>query len=258
MKNMDYIRFNIKEAADAVGVVPATIRNWERAGLFTSKRSGNNYRYFDSDDIELLRKIVAYSSEGMSISFIKKLVSEKRRGGTGDYSSKLHSLRVSRGLTLTEVSREIGISPSYLSRMEQGKCNITHDALQKLTAFYGEEASEVVATAAALVKKGQGRVVSAESAGCDYRLLDGAESPYFKVAEVYVKPGGGMAEGLQHQKSGADVVFVVKGEVLFTLNDLSEYRVKKGDSISFRAAELERWINPAKTEAQIIWIHGNL
>ena len=69
----DGIYFNINHVAKTLDIVPATIRNWEKAGLFTAKRRGNNYRVFDINDIALLRRIKKYSvEENMSMSLIKK------------------------------------------------------------------------------------------------------------------------------------------------------------------------------------------
>ncbi len=51
MKNkkntMQYgVFFSITEVARQIGVVPATIRNWEKQGLFTARRSDNGYRIY--------------------------------------------------------------------------------------------------------------------------------------------------------------------------------------------------------------------
>lgn len=61
--NTDNIQmfFNINEAANMVEVSPATLRNWEKAGLFKANRSGNNYRVFTVNDIEMLKKIRYYA-----------------------------------------------------------------------------------------------------------------------------------------------------------------------------------------------------
>ena len=57
----DNMTFTINQVAKILGVVPATIRNWEKSGLITTKRSASNYRIFTIDDIELLKKIREYS-----------------------------------------------------------------------------------------------------------------------------------------------------------------------------------------------------
>lgn len=53
----DYLQ--IKEAAEFLGVVRATLRNWERRGKLISHRHPmNRYRLYKKEDLEaLLRKI---------------------------------------------------------------------------------------------------------------------------------------------------------------------------------------------------------
>ncbi|MBA2453876.1 MAG: MerR family DNA-binding transcriptional regulator [Chloroflexia bacterium] len=49
----DYL--GVKEAAELVGVSPATVRNWERAGKITARRNPmNGYRLFQRSDLEQL------------------------------------------------------------------------------------------------------------------------------------------------------------------------------------------------------------
>ena len=139
--------FNINQVAHIIDVVPATIRNWEKAGLFTAKRKGNNYRVFDFNDIELLKKIKKYSTEeSMNMALIKKMLdhdvvnspTNKRNFSKEIYHSKLKAYREKNSYTLEEVSRMTGISASYLSRIEQGQCSVSLDIFKKITAFYGE------------------------------------------------------------------------------------------------------------------------
>lgn len=50
---------------------------------------------------------------------------------------KLHSFRKTRKESLETVSNAVGITPSYLSRIEKGKCNYTLLVLEKLCEYYG-------------------------------------------------------------------------------------------------------------------------
>ncbi len=267
------VRFNIKEVANEVGVVPATIRNWERSGLFTAKRSGNNYRYFDFTDIEYLKRIASYTADGMSISFIKHLMSDDDgparlmhssplpppgNGDAGDYSNKLHACRLQKGMTLTEVSKQIGISPSYLSRIEQGKCNITLNALQKLSAFYGEAADSFVDPYdpdLPIVRDGKGHLLALDAEDTKVYSLTNMDLPSFNVAKVYVKPGGGLKQAHKH-KAGFDVVNVLKGTFCFTIDEKDEYTLNVGDTLTFSAAKLHKWMNISNRDGELIWYHS--
>ena len=61
MDKNDNLTFSISQVAEMLGVVPGTIRNWEKSGLIAAKRSDSNYRVFTVDDIAKLRKIREYS-----------------------------------------------------------------------------------------------------------------------------------------------------------------------------------------------------
>ncbi len=52
-------RLRVKEAAEFLGVVPNTVRNWGQQGKIPEHRHpGNNYRLFKKTDLEeLLRRI---------------------------------------------------------------------------------------------------------------------------------------------------------------------------------------------------------
>ena len=132
MDHNDHITFSISQVAKMLGVVPGTIRNWEKAGLITVKRSDSNYRIFTVDDLATLRRVKEYSiDKHMGAHAIKLLLGGGGEGGSDfeesirqraekHYSKKLMSekwreLRKQKGLTLEEVSREVGISVAHLS-----------------------------------------------------------------------------------------------------------------------------------------------
>ena len=54
----------IKEAAELLGVKPATLRNWERHGKLISHRHPmNHYRLYKKEDLEALLKKLYESQE---------------------------------------------------------------------------------------------------------------------------------------------------------------------------------------------------
>lgn len=58
MKINEYL--NIKEAANLLGVSPATLRSWEKAGKLRAHRNPiNNYRMYKKEDLEKLLKDIA-------------------------------------------------------------------------------------------------------------------------------------------------------------------------------------------------------
>lgn len=262
------IVFNISDVAKIVGVVPATIRNWENAGLMASKRNESNYRVFDFNDIELLKKIKEYSSQkNMNISMIKNLLSkditafspESKKYYKEFYHEMLKSYREDGGYTLEEVSKAVGISPSYLSRIENGKAGITFEVLNKLSEFYGESTLRFFDVKGVedreLVKKGEGKDLETGLHGVSIQSLIDSRENTFESVRFVVKPGCGDFRAHTHN-SGEEFIYVLSGELLVILDDSKEFSMKAGDSIHFKSARYHKWHNPGNKTTEMLWVHS--
>jgi len=263
------IVFNISDVAKIVGVVPATVRNWEKAGLIQPKRKGNNYRVYNFNDIEILKKIKEYADEkNMSLSLIKQLLSkdvsyskEKSVYDKEFYHAKLKKHREDEGYTLEEVSNAVGISPSYLSRIENGKTGVTYEILNKLAAFYGEstlrffdiknnEDSEVI-------RKGEGKILLTGLQGVTIESLINSDNDSFESVKFIVEPRCGDFKSHNHH-SGEEFIHVLKGKLTVTLDDTTEFIIEEGDSIHFKSNRMHKWHNPSDDIAEILWVHSYL
>ncbi|HBV66908.1 MAG TPA: hypothetical protein DEF04_01060, partial [Clostridiales bacterium] len=234
------IVFNISDVAKIVGVVPATIRNWENAGLIVLKRNESNYRVFDFNDIEILKKIKEYSSQkNMNISMIKNLLSkditaffpEREKYYKEFYHAMLKSYREDGGYTLEEVSKAVGISPSYLSRIENGKAGITFEVLSKLAGFYGESTLRFFDASGyedrELVRRGEGKELETGLDGVNIQSLIDSRENTFEAVRFVVKPGCGDFKAHSHH-SGEEFIYVLSGELMVMLDDSKEFIMKSG------------------------------
>ena len=210
MDHNDNITFSISQVANMLGVVPGTIRNWEKAGLITVKRSDSNYRIFTVDDLATLRRVKEYSiDKHMGAHAIKLLLG----GGEGasdfedsirqqaekQYSKKLTSekwreLRKQKGYTLEEVSRSVGISVAHLSKLENGG-NVSLKLLRDLAHFYGESPLyflEPVRDEKHLVEKGGGDPLDVNGdPGIDMHSLVAMREHVMYPVLSEVQPGSG-------------------------------------------------------------------
>lgn len=62
------------EAAEYLGVTSEALRNWERNGLLIIKRSKNNYRVYDGEDIKRLKIIRTLRSARYSLAAILRML----------------------------------------------------------------------------------------------------------------------------------------------------------------------------------------
>lgn len=65
-------------AAQLVGTHPQTLREYERRGLISPKRSEGGNRRFANSDIERLKRIKTLRDEGMSLTAITQLLEYER------------------------------------------------------------------------------------------------------------------------------------------------------------------------------------
>lgn len=264
----DQIVFNISDVARVIGVSPATIRNWEKAGLFIPKRKENNYRIYDFHDIEILKKINGYFNEkNMSTSTIKHLLSNdvtacqstSKKYYKKFYHAKLKKYREDQGYTLDEVSQAVGISPSYLSRIEQGKTTVSYEILEKLAAFYGESTIRFFdikrEKESELVKNGQGRQLETGLNGVKIESLIDTDQSTFDSMKFIVDPDCGDFKSHAHH-NGEEFIYVLTGKLQVTLDEKYDFILDEGDSIHFKSTRLHKWHNPGTMTAEIIWTHS--
>lgn len=229
----------------------------------------NNYRVYDLDDIETLKKIKQYSIEdNIGISAIKNILLpgiENRRPLKSEinakYSKELLSnkwkeSREKLNYTLEDVSSKIGISPSYLSKIEKGQANISLDILYKLADFYGESILYFFnknATDSKVVRKGTGEKIDVGLEGVIMESLVAVKDNVLYPLIFNVEPGCGSQE--THRHHGEEFLFILDGRVEVLINNKDVYVLKTGDSMYFKSNEYHSWKNISKKISRILWVH---
>ena len=277
MNHDDNITFTINQVAKILGVVPATIRNWEKNGLITVRRSPSNYRVFTLDDIETLKKIKEYSVEKhMGIHAIKMLMPSSRDSSIDDiemyvkqqkeacYSKKLISekwreIRKQQGYTLEEVSKAVGISVAHLSNLENGG-NISLVLMNKLAYFYRESPLYFMQPASReshLVRKGCGEQIQLKNdPGLEMMSLIAMRDHMMYPILCTVEPGCGNLT--PHTHNGEELIYMLTGVVEIRLNDDPPYILHPGDTFYYRGSVLHCWQNISPKNAKLLWIHSAL
>lgn len=270
----DEIVFNISQVAKILDVVPATIRNWEKSGLFIAKRKGNNYRVYSLDDIETLKKIRMLSVEqNMGTVAIKNtlishapkapLLGDVGNGEAGaEYSKKFlsHKWKTSReqmNLTLDDVSNAVGISASYLSRLENGQGNVSFELMKKLAGFYGAsilDFFEIQDTDNPLVKKGTGDSPSIDIPGLRLESLVSQHGNILSPMLFELEPGCSSPES--HRHHGEEFIYVLSGIFHVTLDNEEEYGIHPGDSMYFHSSRYHSWTNKGPEMCRLLWVHS--
>jgi transcriptional regulator with XRE-family HTH domain len=260
---------SIQEAAKEIGVSPATIRNWEKNGIFASKRAKNGYRVFTNEDMEFLRSLLRYSKENrMSLNAAniifthdKTIIRNKDRpaedkpGLRPFNSDKWKNCRLARGLGLEDVAKTINISPSYLFKIENERPNVSLDILQRLSDFYGENLLyyfDEAENESHLVRKGTGEKIDIGLDGVKISSLVNMNKFNIYMMLYEAAPNSGRVFEKSHH--GEETVYILSGKIRFKLNNI-EYVLSAGDSFSFRSKDKHSWFNQEKREARILWVY---
>lgn len=262
------IVLKVSEVAKMLDIAPSTIRRWEKYGLFTPLRAGNNYRVYTLDDVEKLKKIKVLTLERkMNASAIKILDSNQslnphRRQSSANpskqyLSHKWKERRIQRSKTLEEVSEEAGISVSYLSKIENGQANISYEILNKLADYYGESILyflERDVPERKQVKRNMRESVEGGLNGVKMESLISVKDHVFYPMLFEVEPGCGSSG--THHHHGEEFIFILSGTLTITLNYTEVYTLNAGDSLYFRSLEYHSWINDRKKATRLIWVHS--
>jgi quercetin dioxygenase-like cupin family protein len=150
----------------------------------------------------------------------------------------LRKLRRDRSLTLVEVSKGTGISPGFLSLVENDKTDLTMGRLASLADFYGVDMRSLVgpahsSSAVIMAKHTEPRAtVRSESEGVEFTLLHTDSDRAMFPALVTLQSGGTWAEPSAHH--GEEILYILQGKLEAEV-DNRLYVLKAGDLISFPA-----------------------
>jgi transcriptional regulator with XRE-family HTH domain len=256
----------IGEVASLLGVSASTLRAWEAAGLTFPERDQHGRRRFSATETARLREIKRLlEEEQFSLSALRHswLVSDGADGarpaaGQADLriASRLRTLRLRLNLTLRQVAERTGISPSYISQVENGLTRPSVACLQKLTQTYGITVLSLYETLdqrpPRLVRRGSGGTIEMGDPGVGVTLL----SPIDAGIELHLfslSPGAGSGGAYRHE--GDEFMYVLEGRLGVWLDETEYYELEPGDCLSFPSPIEHRWINLA--EAVTVFLGGN-
>jgi transcriptional regulator with XRE-family HTH domain len=155
----------------------------------------------------------------------------------GDLGRRLRLLRSSRGLSLAEVAEATGISPSFLSIVENGQSDITVSRLMRLVHWYGVSIADLLQASersvVRVVRADERRSIELSDERIEILMLapDGQHA-MMPVMNVYGE-GGGMAEAAQHD--GEEFVYVLSGTIELGVGKEDPIVLRAGDSAYYRA-----------------------
>jgi transcriptional regulator with XRE-family HTH domain len=173
----------------------------------------------------------------------------------GDVGPRLRQLREQKGLSARQVAGLAGLTPAYLSRLENGRLSPTVATLARLVEAIGETMATlfqeppdvretVVRRAERHLMRSQGVLDSQVTPGWAKRL---------EILESLVEPGQGSSDDLHTHDGDEECVLVLDGELdLYLAGD--RHHLETGDSATFDCRTPHRWRNPAALPSRVLWV----
>ncbi|MCL2200438.1 MAG: IS607 family transposase [Oscillospiraceae bacterium] len=144
-------KMTITEFAETLGVIPDTVRRWERDGKIQPERTRGGHRRYSEKDIENVMESSKYTTNRRAIAYCR-VSSEERTAELGKQIEAMEFFALGRGLSV-EIISEVGNGldmtrpkfVSLLSDIVSGEVSTVIVAHKDRLARFGFELIEIMA-----------------------------------------------------------------------------------------------------------------
>jgi len=170
-----------------------------------------------------------------------------------ELGKNLRAARLRLGRSLAEVAAATGVSPSFISMVENGNSDISIGRLLRLTQNYGVEIGEVVPgpgpVKEEVVRADRRQSLALKSEGLEIHFLTDTQLP-LRPLLVEFAPGGGMIEPVRD--SGDAFLYLLRGEIVVEVDDLAPVVLREGDSVYLPGAKGRLYRNETTAPALLL------
>lgn len=173
----------------------------------------------------------------------------------------IRAARRARGLTLAELGEICQMTPSKLSRVENGQSKLSVDQLMQLSealgtpfaSLAGRGSTDQAYTPPVVTRANEGRYFQA--AHCNFEALctDGmGAGSFFWVAEVAERPGD---EITFRDHPGLEFLYVLSGRVAVVFEDGEQLDLASGDAIKFDSSRAHSYLTLSPMLGRVLMVN---
>ncbi len=168
---------------------------------------------------------------------------------------RLRAIRKAKGMRIEEVAALVGVSKSFISRLERNVTQASIATLLRVCEVVGITPSKLFAPPATnFVAAGQGTPISLGGEKMREYLVSGAGNEEMMVLFSEIDPQGGSGPEPYTLKAAADMVHVLSGQLEIVIEE-QRYLLKTGDTLTFKPSLPHTWRNTAEAEiCTAIWV----
>ncbi len=177
-----------------------------------------------------------------------------------ELSLRIRQARIDRGLTLDHLATRIGMTRSWLSKVENFRITPSLQALAQISEALEVPLSRLLAEAEerssrlVLVRAGEGREIRRDGGISDIGYESLAHSRTDRAMDPFMltlPSGKGRDKPLPHE--GEEFLIVIGGQVEFEYNGTT-LLLNEGDSLYFDATTPHRLMNRSENEARVLCV----
>ena len=171
---------------------------------------------------------------------------------------KVRELRTERGLRLSDLAHESGLSVSFLSQVEQGQSDIAVGRLMRIAQALQVRMTELVELPATparpLVRARERANMPTPTDGLRIELLADSLSDRSVYAISHLAPGSSV-EAQGDRPSGQEYfIYMLSGPAVLEFSSGDPISLEEGDTISFTSEDFRRLTNPGDATISLLWV----
>ncbi|QGP92624.1 HTH-type transcriptional regulator PuuR [Neomoorella glycerini] len=175
-----------------------------------------------------------------------------------DIGATIRLQRMAKGISIRELARLTGLSPSAISQIETGKSVPNILTMKAIAEALGISVisflMENLDTKISLVKpEERPRLIRNSTPTGDLieEFLTRGRNFQMEPAVITVPPEADSGRAISHP--GEELIFILEGELKYILEGVNDYNLKKGDCLYYPCTIPHRWRNPSRQiEAQFL------
>lgn len=175
---------------------------------------------------------------------------------------KLRRIRETQGISLRELARRVGVSPSLISQIEHGQVNPSLSTLQGIGKALEEDISIFADDKAPLnwilVKERERRIIYSGQEGVSIELMafPGPRDKKMRILLITLSPASiftvDMLPEDPERETEDDFLYLISGGVSVT-TDKRQYRMEPGDASYLTYERLNSIASVGQQESKMLW-----
>ena len=175
---------------------------------------------------------------------------------------KILELRKRKKLTLHTMAQRIGMSPSMISQVERGMLKPSLETLLRISRLFDISPAYLLEDSAgkgahghnfSMIPRDERKSILTQG-GIKFSLLSNKLDLGCEFILIEYPPGSSTGER-KHVHEGIECGFVLEGELTLEIED-KVYRLKSGDSITYKSSSPHRTLNRTRKKAVTVWVNS--